>query len=212
MGETFLLLSSPQPSPINYQTGNSVYESLPLIHSSVLLNSVLGLHYCSKAVPTKVTKASKLSKAVGFMVFNVTTLQPFNTGSSFLSCTSLFSRLSPSSPPPPFQFFYRLFFHHLHEYPPGYCGATWVLISSTHLCFLSSTCGGSLSPLLHSNLSVHPCLLVTDYVSNPVLFLSHLLNVLYSYCTKQHALSSLSQLLSQHFLLDIPQTCDLSES
>ena len=46
--------------------------------------------------------------------------------------------------------------------------------SPAHLRFLSSTCGGPLSPLLHSSFSVHPCLPVTDYVSNPVLFLSHL--------------------------------------
>lgn len=59
MREMFLTLSLLQPSPMHYQTVVSVHTSFHSIHSLVLLNLVLCLHYSRKAVPTKVIKPLK---------------------------------------------------------------------------------------------------------------------------------------------------------
>lgn len=152
MGETFLLLSSPQPAPINYQTGNSVCASLPLIHSSVLLNSVLAFITPQRLLLQRSPKPPDGQRQWAFMGFNVTTLWPFSSGSSFPSYTSLSSRLSPSPPPPPFQFFHRLVSHQLHEYP----WVLWHLMGAHLFCSpsLLSSARGGLCPLARTPASV----------------------------------------------------------
>lgn len=142
MGGTFLSLLLLQLSPsIHYWTAISVSTSLPFIHSSILLNSVL----CLKSRSNKCHQ-QMWSRIVGLLwLLNRTTLQHFDTDSCTLSSTSLSSWF--------FHFFlvpYTLF-HQLLEYPSGMV-APWDCSSLFLTITLSSTCGdySSQSPLLSS--------------------------------------------------------------
>lgn len=109
-----------------------------------------------KGCSNKGPQSLLIAKGSGpFMVFNVTTLQPSDSGYQLLSFLHFyFLKTLSCSPSTSFQFLYRLFFHQLCEYPSGYSDAMWVLFSSAHHHSLSSTFGGLQSPLLSAKLCV----------------------------------------------------------